>query len=146
MPRIPTLALAALMLGQPVLAGDCDSFRVLTGANDGAAIADAGMLESYSAEPLLSARDVTVAERVTDPGGAPAVLVRLSEAATLRFDEATGARLGQPMAIVLNDRILSAPVVRARISSGRVMISGLRDRDEAEALLAAFETCAAGQE
>ena len=59
---------------------------------------------------------------------------------------ATGAAIGQPMAILLDGEIVSAPVVRERIAGGQLMITGGFSNERAEALKAAFDRCSEGQE
>lgn len=51
-----------------------------------------------------------------------------------KFAEVTGRLIGQPMAIFLDDELLSAPVVRDRITGGTAQISGDYSREEAQNL------------
>ncbi|HEY8088700.1 MAG TPA: hypothetical protein VIF09_12665 [Polyangiaceae bacterium] len=63
--------------------------------------------------------------------GNASVTVTLSEPGAARFADATGAWVGQRLAIVVNGRVSSAPVVRSRIGGGKVSISmGAGDRDK----------------
>jgi len=58
-----------------------------------------------------------------------------SEGARL-FEEATAANIGRPIFIVMDDTILSAPIVNARISGGSAVITGNFTAVEAEELAA----------
>ncbi|MCL2673895.1 MAG: protein translocase subunit SecD, partial [Defluviitaleaceae bacterium] len=58
-----------------------------------------------------------------------------SEGARL-FEEATGANVGRIIYIVMDDTILSAPVVNARITGGSAVITGNFTPEEAENLAA----------
>ncbi len=56
--------------------------------------------------------------------GGPEVDLYFSTAAAATFARVTGANVGRQLAIVLDDKVASAPVVRGRISGGRATISG----------------------
>ena len=50
------------------------------------------------------------------------------------FSRVTGANLGKPLAIVLDRRVQSAPIIQAKIRNGRARITGLNSLDEAKDL------------
>lgn len=62
----------------------------------------------------------------------PSVSITFSPAGAQIFDELTGKSVGKRMAIVLEDRVDSAPVINQRISGGQASISmgGARSREE----------------
>lgn len=64
----------------------------------------------------------------------PAVSLRFSKDGATAFEEATGANIGRQIAIVLDGSIISAPVVRSRISGGEAQITGSFTAEEAARL------------
>ena len=66
--------------------------------------------------PAITGSDLSDAYPTTDSYGKPAVGFSLSPSAAQRFAEFTQKNIGKPMAIVLDNRVVSAPVIRARIS------------------------------
>jgi protein-export membrane protein SecD len=56
--------------------------------------------------------------------GEPAISFRFNSAGTLRFGELTQANVGRAFAIVLDGKILAAPVIREPIVGGSAQISG----------------------
>jgi len=65
--------------------------------------------------PVITGSDLADAYPTTDEYGNPAVGFTLTPQAAQRFAEFTEKHKGQPMAIVLDNKVLSAPVIRARI-------------------------------
>jgi len=57
-------------------------------------------------------------------GGQPVVSFRFDAAGGRRFGEATTENVGRPMAIVLDGKVISAPVIREPITGGQGIISG----------------------
>ena len=93
-----------------------------------------------SGNTVLEGTQVASAEGVTytDSTGLRKYVVQLtltSEGATA-FEEATAANLGQPIYIVYDDQIISAPTVQSVISGGTCEITGMSDLDEARNLAA----------
>lgn len=62
----------------------------------------------------------------------PEVALRFNPVGTKVFDEVTDKNIGKRLAIVLDDKIQSAPVINSRISDGnaRITFGGLRPRHE----------------
>ncbi len=50
------------------------------------------------------------------------------------FSRVTGANIGKPLAIILDRRVQSAPVIQAKIRDGRARITGLGSLEEAQDL------------
>lgn len=69
---------------------------------------------------LLSDAQVRIDTRFNDPY----VAIEFNPVGAKRFDQITAAGVGRRMAIVLDDTIYSAPVIRERISGGNAQISG----------------------
>jgi len=61
------------------------------------------------------------------------IAVELSDAAAATFSQFTGARIGQPMAIVLDSTVLSAPIIQSQLGASFI-IEGQFTQDEANSL------------
>lgn len=94
-------------------------------------------------DPVLTTADVVDAVPSVSTGLPDVyVAVTLGEAGAVRFEEATGAWVGRRLAILVDDRVSSAPVVRTRIAGGRISITmgqAEPDRQLAEAKKLAHE-------
>jgi len=64
----------------------------------------------------------------------PSVDLTLNSRGARIFDELTGANVGRRLAIILDNSVYSAPVIRERIGGGRATINGLADVREAHDL------------
>ena len=84
-------------------------------------------------EVLLSAEDVADAS-VTMQDEFPIVALKLTEGGTIKFAEITGANVGRHLGIIVDGRLLSAPVIRDTILFGRAQITGDFSEQEAERL------------
>jgi preprotein translocase subunit SecD len=69
---------------------------------------------------LLSDAQVRIDSRFNEPY----VSIEFNPVGAKRFDQITASNVGRRMAIVLDDTIYSAPVIRERISGGSAQISG----------------------
>ncbi|WMS42408.1 protein translocase subunit SecD [Acuticoccus sp. MNP-M23] len=75
--------------------------------------------------PLLSGEDLVDAQPGFDQQtNEPLVTFRLTTSGARRFGEVTSRNVGTPFAIVLDDEIISAPVIREPITGGSGQISG----------------------
>ncbi len=96
-----------------------------------------GGREPYLVEsPVLLTGDVITDARVR-PGArleGPGVAIELDARGAEIFDAMTAENVGRHMAIVLDDTVYSAPVIKERIPGGHVMISGHLSLDEAHDL------------
>ena len=89
------------------------------------------------AEPLLQGDRLTDAAMAFDQRtGQPIVTFRLDSVGAKRFAEITRAHVGEPFAIVLDGKVLSAPVIREPIIGGTGEISGDFTAEEASSLAA----------
>ncbi len=76
--------------------------------------------------PIVTTEDIDEAiASISDPDGLaePFVAVVLSSVAATRFEQATAVNVNRRLAIVLDGRVSSAPVIRTAISGGRLSIS-----------------------
>ncbi|MBW2452261.1 MAG: protein translocase subunit SecD [Deltaproteobacteria bacterium] len=76
---------------------------------------------------LLSDANVRIDTRFNEPY----VAINFNAVGAKRFDQITAANVGKRMAIVLDDTVYSAPVIRERISGGSAQISGSFTEQEA---------------
>ncbi len=76
---------------------------------------------------LLSDAQVRIDTRFNEPY----VAIEFNSVGAKRFDQVTAANVGKRMAIVLDDTVYSAPVIRERISGGSAQISGSFTEQEA---------------
>lgn len=96
--------------------------------------AAAGLDERVFANAALSGDRVFSAVTAVDYNGAPGVRVRFDADGAARFATMTEQNLGRRIAIVLDGRIVSAPVVRGVITGGEALITGAFSDAEARAL------------
>jgi preprotein translocase subunit SecD len=74
---------------------------------------------------LVSGGDLTDAQPGFDSrSGEPVVNFRFNSTGSRKFAEATTQNVGQPFAIVLDNQVISAPVIREPITQGSGQISG----------------------
>jgi len=74
---------------------------------------------------LVSGGDLTDAQTAFDPRtGEPVVSFKFNSAGSRKFAQATTENVGQPFAIVLDNEVISAPVIREPITGGQGQISG----------------------
>jgi preprotein translocase subunit SecD len=84
--------------------------------------------------PLITGRDLKTARLGQDELGLPAVSFTLNADGSRKFSDVTGNNIGRQMAIVLDDRVRSAPVIEERISTPTAIIRGSFTVQEAEDL------------
>ncbi|HYG25538.1 MAG TPA: protein translocase subunit SecD [Caulobacteraceae bacterium] len=74
---------------------------------------------------LVTGEMLTDARQANDPQtGAPVVSFRFNSQGARRFGEATTRNIGKRFAIVLDEKIISAPVIQSAITGGNGQISG----------------------
>jgi preprotein translocase subunit SecD len=74
---------------------------------------------------LVSGGDLTDAQPGFDQrSGEPIVSFRFNTSGSRKFAQATSENVGQPFAIVLDNEVISAPVIREPITGGSGQISG----------------------
>ncbi len=92
-----------------------------------------------SGETVLTGTDVVSAEAGTETDQTTnkkqyVVSLQLTDEAAKKFQEATAANIGNPIAIIYDDEVISQPVVRTEISDGRPVITEISTYEEAENL------------
>ena len=104
-----------------------------TAANPGSIVApaeEAGRF--YLLGPVvLSGKDLVNAEVQPDSLGRMGVSLEFNSEGARLFEEATARMIGKQLAIVLDNVVISAPVVQDRIAGGRAQITGRFTNEEA---------------
>ncbi|MFP4544997.1 MAG: protein translocase subunit SecD [Bacteroidota bacterium] len=86
-------------------------------------------------EPELTGEVITDATATFDQAtNAPVVLMSMNSEGADKWARVTGANIGKQIAIVLDGRVYSAPVVQSKISQGSSQITGMADVQEARLL------------
>lgn len=84
-------------------------------------------------KPDLTERDIAWARMETVRGtGRPSVLIHLTPLGRDKLDMLTRQNIGKRLAIVVDGRILSTPLIRGTISDGRASIQGFKSAAEAQ--------------
>jgi preprotein translocase subunit SecD len=86
-----------------------------------------------SRESVITGRDLKNARVSVDENNQPAVSFTLNASGAAKFKQATGANVGRQLAIVLDNSVESAPVIRSQISD-EGQISGRFTTEEADVL------------
>jgi len=85
--------------------------------------------------PELTGGVVTTAQATLDPSyNQPIVTMEMNSDGSREWARITGANVGKRIAIVLDDAVFSAPVVRGKIPGGHSQIEGMDNLDEARLL------------
>jgi preprotein translocase subunit SecD len=74
--------------------------------------------------PLITGEMLENAQASFGSGGEPVISFRLNNTGARRFCDVTRDNVGKPFAIVLDEKVLSAPVIREPICGGQGQISG----------------------
>lgn len=86
-------------------------------------------------EAVLTGEYLTDAEvNISSSYNTPIVQFKLDAAGSKLFEEITGDNVGKRMAIVLDDNVYSAPVIKSRIPGGSAYIDGMNSMQEAKDL------------
>jgi len=96
-----------------------------------------GAPNEYSLEKKVLMSGSAVADARVRPGTqleGPYVELILSDRGAREFEEITGENVGRNLAIVLDGKVFSAPVIREKIAGGRASITGSFDIKEARDL------------
>ncbi|MDO5641822.1 MAG: protein translocase subunit SecD [Paracoccus sp. (in: a-proteobacteria)] len=86
-----------------------------------------GVFYIVEESPVVTGEDLTNAQPSFDQNGQPSVNFTFNPSGARKFGAYTAANIGQPFAIVLDDEVISAPVIRDAITTGSGQISGSMD-------------------
>jgi preprotein translocase subunit SecD len=84
--------------------------------------------------PVVSGEQLTDAQPTFDQNGRPAVNFRFNPSGARAFGDYTAANIGSPFAIVLDDEVISAPVIQDHIPGGSGIITGRFTTEESTQL------------
>jgi len=85
--------------------------------------------------PIITGSKLKDARATLDQQGNPAVSFELTSEGAKIFGEATSKLIGKRMAIVLDDKVISAPVVRSRITSAGQITGDFTSQEAADLAL-----------
>jgi preprotein translocase subunit SecD len=91
-------------------------------------------------EAALTNKDVAMAQATTRDGDSAVIDVRLTEDGAKKLAKLTANHVGQPLAIMLDGKVLAAPVVRDPITGGKALITGNFTKEEAARIAGAINT------
>lgn len=90
-----------------------------------------GLYHMLDEVPVVTGDDLTDARPTTDDNGAPAVSFRFNVSGARAFGDYTASHIGEPFAIVLDGKVISAPTIQAHIAGGSGIITGRFSIEEA---------------
>ncbi len=76
------------------------------------------------AAPVVTGEMLTDAQPSFDQNNRPAVSFKFDVTGARKFGEYTGAHIGEPFAIVLDNEVISAPTIQSAITGGSGIITG----------------------
>lgn len=86
----------------------------------------------------LNGRYIKGAQLTLSDLGQPLVSIEFNDEGAKLFEELTRKNIGKPVAIFLDNNLISAPRVNEAISGGRAQITGINDAKEAKLLVERF--------
>lgn len=90
--------------------------------------------------PILDGSMITDARVAYDERGQPVISFTLNSIGAKIFGDFSGSNVGKRMAVVLDNKVYSAPVIRERIGGGSGQISGSFSADEAKNIAIALRS------
>ena len=87
-------------------------------------VAQEGVFYIIDETPVVAGEDLTDAQPAFDQNGQPAVNFRFNPSGGRVFGDYTAENIGRPFAIVLDDKVISAPTIQAHITGGSGIITG----------------------
>jgi preprotein translocase subunit SecD len=83
-----------------------------------------GLYYIVETNPVVTGEELVDAQPAFDQNGRPAVNFRFNPSGGRKFGDYTAQNIGNPFAIVLDDEVISAPVIQAHIAGGSGIITG----------------------
>ena len=87
-------------------------------------IDERGVWYVLASTPVVGGEDLVDAQPSFDQNGRPAVSFRFNPSGARKFGDYTAQNIGNPFAIVLDDEVISAPVIQDHIPGGSGIITG----------------------
>jgi len=95
---------------------------------------ESGVYHIVEQTPVVTGEELVDAQPSFDQNGQPAVSFRFDTTGARKFGDYTAANIGAPFAIVLDNEVISAPVIQAHIAGGSGIITGNFTVDESTEL------------
>lgn len=83
-----------------------------------------GAFYTLESAPVVTGEELVDAQPAFDQNGRPAVNFRFNTSGARKFGDYTLENIGSPFAIVLDDEVISAPVIQSHIPGGSGIITG----------------------
>ena len=83
-----------------------------------------GVYYTIEAAPVVTGEELVDAQPAFDQNGRPSVSFRFNTSGARKFGDYTAENIGSPFAIVLDDEVVSAPVIQSHIPGGSGIITG----------------------
>jgi len=83
-----------------------------------------GVFYELEQAPVVTGEELVDAQPSYDQNGRPAVSFRFNPSGARKFGDYTAENIGNPFAIVLDDEVISAPVIQSHIPGGSGIITG----------------------
>lgn len=83
-----------------------------------------GVYYIVNTEPVVTGEELTNAQPAFDQNGRPSVNFTFNGGGARKFGDYTAQNIGKPFAIVLDDKVISAPVIQSHIGGGSGQITG----------------------
>jgi len=127
-------AVFQLRMVTEVAAGDCD-------CDDMVVVSGAGPKETlHVLHPvLLDGTDLKEAWLINDNPGHPQIALLFTAHGAKRLAEVTRDSIGKRLAMIIDGKLYSAPVIQAEISNGGAVIAGSFNEQEAKELVAKLD-------
>ncbi len=87
-------------------------------------IDESGVYYTLESSPVVTGEELVDAQPSFDQNGRPAVSFRFNTSGARKFGDYTLENIGAPFAIVLDDEVISAPVIQSHIPGGSGIITG----------------------
>ncbi|NOC44261.1 MULTISPECIES: protein translocase subunit SecD [unclassified Ruegeria] len=87
-------------------------------------IDESGVYYTIESAPVVTGEELVDAQPAFDQNGRPAVNFRFNTSGARKFGDYTRDNIGAPFAIVLDDEVISAPVIQSHIPGGSGIITG----------------------
>lgn len=85
---------------------------------------EVGVYYTVEAAPVVTGEELVDAQPSFDQNGRPAVSFRFNTSGARKFGDYTLENIGSPFAIILDDKVVSAPVIQSHIPGGSGIITG----------------------
>ncbi len=110
---------------QPVIGSGTNADAVAGAGNEVLPSLDQeGVYYTLEQAPVVTGEELVDAQPAFDQNGRPAVNFRFNPSGARKFGDYTAQNIGNPFAIVLDDEVISAPVIQSHIPGGSGIITG----------------------